>query len=158
MERKIVFVCSGNICRSPMADAIARRDLTDHGATDVHVESAGTLRIEGRPADPHAITALAKIGIDFREHRSQGVYPRVVSDADAILVMSPHHVDGVLEVDPSCRSRIVELWRHADVTDLYTEIEDPVGQDLATFIDCRELIEECLDNWLPRFLAGESPA
>src|SRR5881396_718122 len=94
--KRIVFVCSGTICRSPMAEAIARKLLAD-AKIPAMVISAGTLGINSNPAATHAVTAVQELGIDLSGHRSQGVTLQLLRMADHVLVMSPEHEDVILE-------------------------------------------------------------
>ncbi len=91
----LVFVCSGNICRSPAAEALfllhAAKLAVPHTAT-----SCGTLRISGEPAAPFTIRALSERGVDLRAHRSRAMSYFLLREADLILCMEPHHRDAVL--------------------------------------------------------------
>jgi protein-tyrosine phosphatase len=145
--RRILFVCSGNICRSPMAALLARRQLERAGVPAV-VISGGTLGIQGTPAASFAVQALQEVGLDLSDHRSQGVPLALARVADSIVVMSPEHAEALLERDPSLGPRIVRLWEYADPPGSLEEIADPVGLDLAAFVECRQRMEQCLARWL----------
>ncbi|MEE3052471.1 MAG: low molecular weight phosphatase family protein, partial [Planctomycetota bacterium] len=71
-RKRVVFICSGNICRSPMAEAMLSASIEKQGL-DLEASSAGTLGIEDHAADPDAIKAVGEEGIDLRNHRSRGV-------------------------------------------------------------------------------------
>lgn len=144
---RIVFVCSGNICRSPLAAAIAQRML-DAAKIPAVTISAGTLGLSGHSAAAHTITTAAEIGLDLTSHRSQGVSLALMRMADHIVVMAPHHAQFLLQGDPTLAPRIVRLWEFArDDGQPLDHIPDPVGKDLFTFRRARDLIQQGLESW-----------
>ncbi len=143
--KKLVFVCSGNICRSPMAAAFARERLKDRGVPAV-VVSAGTLNIRGRPAAAHGIAAMNEVGVDMQSHYSQGIQRAMLEMADWIVVMSPKHEDFIASHAPHVMKKVVRMWEWSERE--LTQIDDPVGQDLVAFRACRDLLSECIDAWL----------
>lgn len=88
----LVFVCTGNTCRSPLAEALARRELERRGWRHVEVVSAGLAAGEGDPASAHAVAVAARHGLDLSAHRSRPLTPELVEWADLVLAMSPSHV------------------------------------------------------------------
>src|SRR5687768_11436082 len=89
---KVVFVCTGNICRSPMAEALLRHTLDVRGCNSVEVSSVGTWAYGGNPAMPEAVETLRAMGIDLSEHRSRDVDQAELAAADVIVVMTSVHV------------------------------------------------------------------
>jgi protein-tyrosine phosphatase len=142
---RIVFVCSGNICRSPLAEAMARSLFAEAGIPAVLI-SQGTLGLQGRSAAANSITAASEIGVDLSGHRSQGVSLALMRIADRIVVMAPRHEDELLRADPALAPKIVRLWEYVD-EDL-DHIPDPVGKDLETFRAARDLIRRGLVAWI----------
>lgn len=145
---RILIVCSGNICRSPMAEVITRRLLEERGITDATVESGGTLGIEGQPADPHARRAVRVLELDLEDHRSRGIPAASLDQATHILAMAGDHVREILFRRPQYKDRIVKLWEFTDKPRRLTRIEDPVSQPYKQFAACRDDLRECLVNWL----------
>lgn len=88
--KSILFVCTGNTCRSPMAAALMRRALDKRGRSDIIVESAG-LAADGSPASGNAVAAMAEQGVDLSAHRSRPATPALLRQADILAVMSPSH-------------------------------------------------------------------
>ncbi|GAB4131445.1 MAG: low molecular weight protein-tyrosine-phosphatase [Acidobacteriota bacterium] len=145
---RILIVCSGNICRSPMAAALARRRLEEAGFSGFCVESGGTLDLEGQPAHPHAQRAVRVRGLSLEEHRSRTLSAAQLDQATHILVMAPEHIREVLFRRPQFQDRIVKLWEFTDKPRRLNRIADPLGQPYKVFAACRDDIDECLRNWI----------
>jgi protein-tyrosine-phosphatase len=149
------MICSGNICRSPMAEVIGRR-LLDEAGIDADVSSAGTLRIEDQPAARNARHATLEIGLDLEQHRSQGISFEIIDATDVFIVMSPEHEHGLRELSSAVTGKIERLWEHTDEPGRLDEIRDPVGQDVDAFRRCRDEIVECLRNWVASLASERS--
>ncbi len=151
---RIVFVCSGNICRSPMAEALARAKLQERDL-DAAVISAGTMGIVGRKPSDAAVRALKEVGIELSGHLSQGVDVNLVGHADIIAVMEPKHVDYFERRAPDLVDRVVPLWEYAD--EASGGIGDPVGRSIEAFRECRELLEAAVDTLLDELENDRDP-
>ena len=92
---KILFVCTGNTCRSPMSAAIARRIAAERGLTDLVIGSAGTSAWEGAPASDGAMLVGLEHELDLNDHRSRQLTRELVAEQDVILAMGPHHLERV---------------------------------------------------------------
>jgi protein-tyrosine-phosphatase len=120
---RLLFVCSGNVCRSPMAAAIADRVALEL-ARDVEIRSAGTLGLEGHPAHGHVVSVCREIGLDVAAHRSQGLTEALVRWADRIFVMEPEHAVRVHELAPDLgEERVIGLGPYAG----RPFVADPLG-------------------------------
>lgn len=93
---RLLFVCSGNICRSPAAEALARRGLDARGLGSVATASCGTLRIAGEPAAEHTVRAMAERGVDLSAFRSRALSHFLLREADLVVCMEPMHREAVL--------------------------------------------------------------
>ncbi|KAF1699989.1 low molecular weight protein-tyrosine-phosphatase [Pseudoxanthomonas suwonensis] len=143
MFRKILFVCVGNICRSPTAELLMRRRL--QGRSNVEVSSAGLQALVGRPVDPQAATLLRENGIDPDSHVARQATPSVLVAADLVLVMEQsHHARIVREVPQvSGKTFLLGKWRGQQ------EIPDPYRQHREAFQHVYRLIDDCVDSWVP---------
>lgn len=93
----VVFLCTGNTCRSPLAEAVARREVARRGWAHVRIASAGLAASEGDPASPHARTVAERHGLEMATHRSQPLTEELLEWADLVLAMSPTHVAALRE-------------------------------------------------------------
>jgi protein-tyrosine phosphatase len=143
---EILCVCTGNICRSPMAEGLLTRLVADRGLADIRVHSAGTHALDGRPAEPHAVTAARELGADISGHIARSLDPAMVAQADLILVMEQGHADLIARVLTPAR-QAADLRLLADYSPLpdTDEIDDPYGQSLKTYRACADRIRQCLE-------------
>jgi len=150
----ILVVCTGNICRSPMAEGLLRHMLPKGWASHMHIHSAGTHGLDDQPATPFAIEAAAEMGVDISGHRARSLDREMVSQADLILVMEPFHREIVARaVRPEARNRLrlltdFETPRQSDT------IDDPYNHSLKVFRDCLSRMRDCLEGVLS-YLAAD---
>ena len=126
----ILFVCTGNTCRSPMAAALARLRGMD-------ADSAGLSAAPGAPASPGAVRAMAAYGVDLSGHRAKQVNADLIRRADRIYVMSPAHAAHLLSHFPQAAGKT-----HV----LSPVIPDPFGQDDVTYALCAALLISAIEN------------
>ena len=142
----LLFVCTGNTCRSPLAEAIALRMIADRAIGDLTVGSAGTSAWLDAPASDGAMLVALEHGIDLGDHRSRPLAQDLVSDAQIILTMGPHHLDRVEALGATGRS-----WMLTDFAGgTPRPVSDPFGGDLdvyrATFVELEGAITAVLDR------------
>jgi protein-tyrosine phosphatase len=107
---QVLLVCTGNICRSPMAEALLRSALHRHlGDAAPAVASAGTIARDGAPAMPEAVKAVAELGVDVSSHSARRLRPEDVRDADLIVGMAAEHLEDVQALVPEAESRTFTL-------------------------------------------------
>jgi glycine hydroxymethyltransferase len=105
----ILLVCTGNICRSPMAQGFLRQLLAQRGAEDITVESAGTTGWDDSPATAEGVAALRERGIDISRHRARRLQRRMIENADLVLAMSSEHRDAIRRLSPNAAPRTFTL-------------------------------------------------
>ncbi len=142
--KTLLFVCTGNTCRSPMAAALARKALGD--SADWKVVSAGISALNGQPVSPHSVTALRSLGLDISGHRAQMLTARMVEEADYIFGLTRGHVEGIAGVHPEAAEKLFVLRElEDDVGELDLDIHDPIGGPLEGYVECRDQIRKAVD-------------
>ncbi len=146
----ILFVCSGNICRSPMAEYLLRAALPRESGWIV--ESAGTSAIAGLPASPEAIDVLAEQGLDLVPHRSRPVTAEGVRRARVIVAMTRMHRDLLQDLDANAGPKTFLLLSFGP-NGMARELDDPIGGSMRVYRACRDTIASCLPD-LRDYLTG----
>ena len=129
-----------------MAERIFAHELKERGLKGMAI-SMGTLGLQGRSAARNAVAALAEVDIDLSAHRSQGLSAGILGHASDLFVMERMHRDKIIAAAPQTRPRIVFLGDF-DPLGGTSQIDDPVGQDLDAFRECRDRIQRCVGAWL----------
>ena len=147
---RILFVCSGNTCRSPLAVGALRRLLGDEGSR-VQVESAGTGAWEGQPPSVMSVEVAEREGVDIRAHRSRRLTAPMVREADWVLVMERSHLSAVraLGADPE-RTHVLSEWPAPGEPELV--IEDPFGGSREAYEECWRRIIRHVNRLAPHVL------
>lgn len=142
MFRNILFVCVGNICRSPTAEALMRHRL---GRDDIAVASAGLQALVGRPIDATAGLLLREHGLDADAHRARQATASLLTGADLVLVMERRHLLDIGRDVPQASGKVFLLGKWRDGR----EIPDPYRQQRPAFEHAYRQIEDCVASWTP---------
>lgn len=145
----LLMVCTGNTCRSPMAEGLAKKWIADHLGTTVDalpdagitVRSAGAHAFGGSPASPQAVRAMASRSIDIRSHSATALTPQLIDEADVIYCLTDGHRQAVLSISPGASGKTFRLDPDADVM-------DPIGMDDSVYQATAEAIQQRLTERL----------
>src|SRR6266705_4828448 len=145
--KTILFVCTGNVCRSPMAEGIFRQVVKERG--DYRVISAGLGAMEGQPPSIYAVQAVRELGIDISGQRSRMLSPDMVQQADYIFGMTHSHIDTVMLLYPQAAEKTFLLREFDDTLDFFEkDISDLIGGSYEVYLDCRDQIEQGIASML----------
>lgn len=139
--RKILFVCTGNTCRSPMAEALFNKMIKDENIADVSASSAGIAAYAGSPASENAISAAGELGADLSKHKARLITHKLIDGSDEIYCMSDSHAKALKGLFPEAEKKIKVLGGG---------IRDPFGGDINVYRACRDQILAALKNIIKR--------
>ena len=146
---RVLFICSGNICRSPMAAGYLLHRVEREGLLDLEVDSAGTLGIRKARASDGAIEAMAEIGIDITAHRSKGVKSKVLAPTDFTLAMSHDHLDYLALRHPEGEDErfLLRAFERGPEPDANPrDLADPIGHPIDFYREQLQMITSCVDH------------
>lgn len=139
----LLFVCTANICRSPMAEGLAR-DYAQRRGWSVECRSGGIMGLIDKNAAKNAVRVLKEINIDISEHKSQGITQELVDWADHILVMELRHAIKLRERHDNLGTKVLQLGSFGGLV----EVDDPVGGWRWRFRTSRDNIKRCVESFM----------
>jgi len=145
-KKSVLFVCTGNSCRSVMAKAWLQKLMKEKNRQDVEVLSAGIMMMAGLGASQETIEVLKREGIDVSSHSSQRISPELISRCDLILVMEKLHEERILEMAPQVKNRLFLLKEFAKIEGNHLDIPDPIGKSFEFYERTFSLIREAVER------------
>ena len=141
MFSKILVVCIGNICRSPMAECVLFAQLKQK-VPNLSVTSAGIAALVGQPADPISQELMQEKGLDISAHRARQATPEILLKAELILTMEARHQQLIEAILPSARGKVHRLGKWSGF-----DIPDPYKRPRKAFEQALVLIEQGILDW-----------
>ena len=157
-RNKVIFVCSGNICRSPMGEALLKHAIAatpkDDPVRNLEICSAGTSTADGIMPSAHSIKALEKVGIDISSYRSTALTQKLIDEAFAVFAMDFSHIDVMKSAFDNLPKRLFRVLDMADNTNR-RDVPDPYGGDLPEYLEVRDDIASSISGIL-KYLQNET--
>lgn len=151
---RILFVCTGNTCRSALADAVARKVVVERALSDVEILSAGTSAWDSAPASDGALLVGLERGLDLSQHRAQTLSRELIRSADLVLAMGPHHLERVEALGGSGKSYL--LTDYASRGASARPVNDPIGGELDVYRATADELEAEVRKMFDRITAERS--
>lgn len=144
------MVCTGNICRSPMAEGLLKSMLPENMKKIIGVSSAGTNALDGNQAEPNAIQAMQECGIDITGHIAIPINKKRIGESTFIFVMEQRHkviIDRGYDIEDGKIYLLSEFNQNKNLDKIF----DPYGESLEVYRDCASIISDCIEEVI-RFL------
>jgi protein-tyrosine-phosphatase len=152
---RLLFVCTGNTCRSPIAEALARRLGGERNLSEITVGSAGTAAWDGAPASDGALLVAMERGMDLSTHRARLLTRELVSGSDLILAMGPHHLERIEALGGSGKTHLLSAYASRGRSD--RSITDPFGGDLDVYRSAFDELDREVHQTIERIAAERAP-
>ena len=152
---KLLFVCTGNTCRSALAEAVARKAAIERGLLDVEVASAGTSAWDGAGPSDGALLVGMERRLDLSQHRAQQLTAELVAGSDVILAMGPHHLERIEALGGGGKAHLLTEFASGGATS--RAVSDPFGGDLELYRATADELEEEVRRVFDRIAAERAP-
>ena len=155
-KKLLLFLCTGNTCRSPMAAGYFNQLLSEKRIRSVEVKTAGVMTVAGLLATPEAIQIMDAVGVDLRKHRSGKLTPELIKKANLLLGMTPFHVQSALRMSPEAKGKTFLLKEYTGSDARHAQISDPMGCTLEVYKKVFGDIKSACNKLLKtEFIAGK---
>ena len=149
--KSVLFVCTGNSCRSIMAEGLLKKYLKEAGRTDIEVSSSGILPLEGLKPTAETIQVMKDEGVDVSSYKSRPLTAEIIKKADLILVMEELHRQEVMNSVPDAGSRTCLLRGYYNcaskaVNNIALGVRDPIGRSMEDYKASKEMIKKEIER------------
>jgi protein-tyrosine-phosphatase len=151
----VLFVCTGNTCRSPIAEALARRFAAERQLSELTLGSAGTAAWDGAPASDGALLVALERSVDLSTHRARLLTRELVNGADLILAMGPHHLERIEALGGAGKTHLLSSYASKGRSD--RSITDPFGGDLDVYRSAFDELDREVQQAIERIAAERAP-
>lgn len=150
--KKIVYICTGNVCRSPMAEHyMQQRIISLKKEENYLIDSCGIYANTGESATSNAIMAIKEYGVNMENHRAKSIYDVNILEYDLVITLTSSHKENLLALFPSIKGKVFTLKEYADPDIKYKDIDDPWGYGLTVYKSCAKEIVEYVDKLIEKF-------
>ncbi|MEG0872526.1 MAG: low molecular weight protein arginine phosphatase [Clostridia bacterium] len=151
--KKIMFVCTGNVCRSPMAHFYMKKRVEELGIENLFlIDSCGIFAITGAKSTANAVVAISEYGVDLKKGRAKNIKDIDIQDYDYIFCMTIHQRESIKYMYPSINKKIFTLKEFVLKDEKYLDIDDPWGYNLRVFKVCAKEIVKYVDLLLNKLI------
>jgi protein-tyrosine-phosphatase len=145
---KIMFICTGNICRSAMAHWLMKKKLQEKNINNIDVYSSGIYAENGDTSTDEAIEVMEEYGVDLKQHRATLTTNSNIKEMDLILCMTTSHKQNLIQMYPNLTNKIYTLKEYVGMDEI--NIQDPWGYGIATYRYCAAEIDTCLNKLIDK--------
>lgn len=147
---KIMFICTGNICRSAMADWLMKKKLEEKNMQNVEVCSSGIFAMKDDISTDEAIEVMEEYGVNLKQHRATPTQKSNIEQMDLVLCMTLSHKQTLINSYPNMKEKIYTLKEYVGMSENGIDIKDPWGYGLATYRFCTAEIDTALDKLIEK--------